>query len=285
MSFYRPSHSSSRELTIEDVVRIAPSVGATEAHESRSSRYAYIPTKIILDGMIAEGFVPVLAKQGNTRVEGKAEFTKHLIRLRHRSQEFRPGAAVREVVLINSHDGTSSYHLYAGLFRVVCLNGLVTGDHYQSVKVSHTGDVRDRVIEGAFEVLSETKRAVERADEWRALPLAREEQVAFAYAAHELRFPALTDETETDRLARVPVDPTRLLEVRRSDDRSSDLWTTLNVIQEHVVRGGQRGRVVASNGRARRTRTREVTGIDQSTALNRALWTLTERMAAIRAAA
>lgn len=271
-------------LTLDQIKRIAPSVAAESAHESRSDRYAYIPTIRVLEGLMRADFYPVLAMQGNTRVPGKADFTKHLVRLRHREDEFKVNATVREVVLINSHDGTSSYHLNAGLFRVLCTNGLVTSESYKSVKVPHKGDVQGLVIEGAYEVLGETARAIEASQEWSGIRLNRDESMILAESAHMLRFPAREDETEAERLARVPVRPADILRPRRSGDTSDDLWTTFNVAQENVIRGGQSGRVRSTDGRTRRASVREVTGIDQSTTLNRALWALTERMAALKAA-
>ena len=60
-------------------------------------------------------------------MEGKAEFTKHMIRMRHAGQvQTRPAA--NEIILINSHDGASSYQMLAGLLRFVCCNGLVVGE-------------------------------------------------------------------------------------------------------------------------------------------------------------
>jgi hypothetical protein len=49
----------------------------------------------------------------------KRGFTKHMIRLR------KPGAvwfgeALPEVVLLNAHDGTSSYQMFHGIFRTIC---------------------------------------------------------------------------------------------------------------------------------------------------------------------
>lgn len=65
-------------------------------------------------------------------------------------------------------------------------------------------------------------------------------------------------------------------------DRS--LWTTFNVIQENVVRGGLQGRKRNAEGRIRRAQTRAITGIDQNMTLNRALWTLAEGMQHLKAA-
>ena len=80
------------------------------------------------------------------RDEGKREHTKHMIRLRHASQI--NGAEANEIVLLNSHDGTSSYQMLAGMFRFVCSNGLVCGNTVADVRVPHKGDVAGLVIEG-----------------------------------------------------------------------------------------------------------------------------------------
>jgi hypothetical protein len=70
---------------------------------------------------------------------------------------------------------------------------------------------------------------------------------------------------------------------RRGDDTGSDLWTTLNRVQENSIRGGLRGVTRDANGRRQVRRTREVTGIDQDVKLNRALWTLAEEMRKLKA--
>lgn len=64
-----------------------------------------------------------MACRTRVRDEGKGEHTKHMLRLRHASQI--NGAEAKEIVLLNSHDGTSSYQMVAGMFRFVCSNGLV----------------------------------------------------------------------------------------------------------------------------------------------------------------
>ena len=66
----------------EDQMRgAAPSVFAEGKHASRSERYTYIPTIDVLRGLRKEGFEPFMVAQGQSRVEGKAEFTKHMIRI------------------------------------------------------------------------------------------------------------------------------------------------------------------------------------------------------------
>lgn len=104
-------------LTEEQMRAAAPSIFAQGKHTSRSDRYSYIPTIDVLRGLRKEGFEPFMVAQGSSRVEGKAEFTKHMIRMRHASQvQARPEA--HEIILINSHDGASSYQMLAGMFRL-----------------------------------------------------------------------------------------------------------------------------------------------------------------------
>jgi hypothetical protein len=78
----RSNFTSNQPLTIEQIGQIAPSALAVRAHESRSDRYAYIPTLDVIKGMMNAGFQPFKASQSISRVEGKGDFTKHMIRFR-----------------------------------------------------------------------------------------------------------------------------------------------------------------------------------------------------------
>lgn len=256
-----------------------PSIFATEAHESRSDRFAPIPTIQVLDGLRAEGFEPFFAQQANTRIAGKADFTKHMLRLRHRSISNDAGEAF-EIILVNANDGTSSYQMIPGFFRFVCANGLMTGDTFDEVKVRHSGDAIGEVIEGAYRVLDDAPRVAEQVREFKGVRLDDGERAALAEAAHILRFPEAT----APDAPKPPITAADLLAPRRSEDRATDLWTAFNAVQENTLRGGMTRRVQDADGRWRRRTVRAVTGIDQSKALNRALWTLAERMAELKAA-
>ncbi len=276
---------SQNVLTEDQMRRFAPSIFAEGKHESRSERYTYIPTWQVLQGLMREGFEPVQVVQGRTRVEGKADFTKHLIKLRHASaiKADTLGQEIPEITLINSHDGTSSYEFIAGFLRLACLNGLmVSAGTLESVKVAHRGDIVDNVIEGAFTVINQFDSAIQSRDAMKALTLDSNEQRIFARAALVARFG--TDEErrdeETGRIAPIPVTVEQALTVRRAEDRDSSLWTTFNRVQETTVRGGLRHAQLTQTGR--RNRTREVTGISENVRLNRALWQLADEMRALK---
>lgn len=276
-------HLGRTVLSDDQLRQLAPSIFASDKHTSRSERYAYIPTSEVLDGMRSNGFEPVYAKQGSSRVEGKAEYTKHLIRFRHQGGQVAAravGDVFPEVVVVNSHDGTSAYKVMAGLMRLACLNGMMVADReLASVSVPHKGDVGGAVIDGSFTVLDESRKAVEAADTWSGINLTHDEQQAMAEAARVIRFGDAEGNVET------PIRPDQLLTPRRYEDRGADLWRVSNRLQENAIRGGLTAMGRDSNNRPRRVTSREVRGIDSDVKINRALWLLTERMAGLKAAA
>ena len=265
---HSPALRSDYPLSDDQIRRVAPSIFADAPHESRSERYAYIPTAAVLTELRKEGFQPFMATQTRVRDEGKREHTKHMLRLRHASQI--NGAEANEIVLLNSHDGTSSYQMLAGMFRFVCSNGLVCGDTVADVRVPHKGDVAGHVIEGAYQVLSGFERVKDSRDAMRAITLHDAEAEVFARAALALKY-------DEDKPA--PITESQILRPRRHDDDRRDLWSVFNRTQENLTKGGLSAR--AANGR--RQTTRPVQGIDQSVRLNRALWLLADGLRQLKA--
>ena len=74
---------SESPLAEDQMRQAAPSIFAEGKHASRSERYTYIPTIEVLRGLRKEGFEPFMVAQSKSRIEGKTDFTKHMIRMRH----------------------------------------------------------------------------------------------------------------------------------------------------------------------------------------------------------
>lgn len=267
-------------LSVDQIARVAPSVLATEAHESRGTRYAYIPSMDVIRGLQGEGFLAVEARQTRCRDEGKREHTKHMVRMRHPSAlGAQVGDSFPEVILVNSHDGTSSYQLMSGVYRLVCSNGMVVAQGTgEEVKVRHSGNVINEVIEGSFRVLDGMRLVTEHIKEFGSIQVTEPEKALLAETAAEIRWGR---DEETGNLLAPIYEPTQLIRPRRWDDRKSDLWTVFNTIQENVVKGGVQG--MSASGR--RNRTREISGVDQNVKVNRALWAMAERFAELKLAA
>lgn len=259
------SFRSQSALSNDQIAYHAPSVMASEAHESRGERYSFIPTIQVIDGLRAEGFQPYEIRQTKVRDASKREHTKHMVRLRHASSIVND--EVPEIILLNSHDGSSSYQIMSGVFRFVCSNGLIAGDMFNNIKVRHSGNVVGDVIEGATRVLEDAKQIGSRIDEYKAIALDQSEQQAFAKAALQLRW---GDDA--------PINTNRLLAAHRHADVKGDLWTTFNRVQENMLKGGVPGR----SATGRRITTRAVGGVTENVKLNKALWTLADTMAALK---
>ena len=280
-------HRFDKPLDDAQLRLMAPSIFADEPHQSRSARYVYIPTIEIINEMRREGFVPMSAKQSTTRDVSRVEHTKHLIRMRHvddaNGTRMTIGGLCPEIVLLNSHDGSSRYKLMAGMFRFICCNGLIVASQlFGEVSVQHSGDIKGAVIEGSFEVLKQSKSAVEVAETWSNLQLSYEESMIFAEAAHVMRFGP--DEVTGGFNAKHAIGAEALLRSRRIDDDGRDLFRTFNRIQENCLVGDLSGSSRDANGRRRSMTTRAVKGIDADVRLNRALWAMGRQMAELKAA-
>jgi Domain of unknown function (DUF932) len=260
-----------RPLSNEEIMQIAPSVFATQPWHAQSERYAFVPTSVVVDGMRNAGFEPYSVRQAGTRIEGKREFTKHIIRFRPVNNTLTVvGDTAVEAAVTNSHDGTSQYELGLGAFRLACLNGLMVSEGIADiVKIRHTGNIIQDVIEATQRILEHAPRVSEAIQLWKTIDLAPSEARILAEEAHSLRFEEGTVSPSAERL----------LQPRRQSDTGTDLWTTFNRVQENTVEGGLRT-FAAITGR--RSRTRAVTGIAENSKLNRALWSLAAKMAEIK---
>lgn len=272
--FGRNSHQiSGREALDNDALfRHVPSVFAREAHDSRSERYVYVPTIEIVEGLRREGWFPFFAVQAVPRDGSRVGHAKHMLRLRRDDGIGKPEAA--EVIIVNSHDGTSSYQMFAGVLRFVCTNSMIAGERFEEVRVPHTGRIQDQIIEGVYTVAEDFPRLIDATETMKETRLTQAEQTVLAEASLVARY----GEEES------PVRPDQIIQPRRREDVGQSLWQTFNVIQENLIRGGLHGRRQTSDGRIRRSQTRAINGIDQNVGLNRALWTLAEGMQRIKAA-
>lgn len=262
---YRSAHP----MTADQISRAAPAAFASGAHDSRSDRYTPIPTMTVVEALRRAVGVEVYgATQAGARDADRRAHTKHVLRLRRPDQA--ANGDTPELVLTNSYDGSTSYRLNLGCYRFVCANGLMVGDTWDEARVKHMGE------DAIPAMIEQTQRLAARFDDVRdavadlkRVQLEPEAQIAFARSAALLRHDS---DAET-------VEPRDLLRVRREADKSADLWTTFNRVQERLIRGEYYKTARDKYDRPTLRRVRPVKGVDQNSAINRALWTLTEEMA------
>jgi len=134
------------------------------------------------------------------------------------------------------------------------------------------------VIDATYTVLKAAERALVAPQDWSNMRLNSDEMDILAQSAHLLRFGDADGDTKT------PIQPSQLLEQRRTGDIADDLWTTWNVVQENASKGGISAYGRDDLGRPCKVRSRAVTGIDQDIKLNKALWLLGAKIAELKGA-
>ena len=128
-------------LTSPEIKEKASSIFTTTSAPGTSQKYSHISTKQIIDDMEELGWGVVDAKQVRAR-KGEG-FQKHLVVFRN-NDLFIEGAdgdnVFPQILLTNSHDGKNAFTFTAGLFRMICENGLVIStQEFENMKIRHYG--------------------------------------------------------------------------------------------------------------------------------------------------
>jgi hypothetical protein len=118
--------------------------------------------------------------------------------------------------------------------------------------------MKDQLIAASRNISKSTAKAAEVMDEWQTINLTERQAKDYAADAAKIRWKDGAD----DGLIQ------NLLNVRRVEDQNKDLWTTFNVVQENLIRGG------FVNSRTRRA-VRAINNIQKDVDYNSQLWELT----------
>lgn len=272
--------------TDENLRRVFPSIFAEAKQEGLSDRYLYVPTFKLIEGLESQGFEIVGAKQSKARSQDKREHTKHVVYLSHPSMIDSDGMTVGDerpmLALTNSHNGTSALAFDTAFFRLVCSNGLLMpSSAINSARVIHKVGMEHDVLDAAYRVITALPEQVRQIETMKQVKLSEPERMLLASSAARLAF----DESQIELNAKIGNDiVSKLVRPRRMADSGADLWSTFNVIQENIIKGGLR--IVAENeqGQRRIQKTRAVGAIDRDSKLNKELMRLAQEMASLKTA-
>ena len=224
--------NNSEFLSQEQIRKIAPSVFTAQGAETTSEKYAHIPTNRILEDMQTLGWGVVDAKEVKARKQ--IGFQKHLIVFRNNDIVINGSdgdTVFPQVLLTNSHDGKNAFTFTAGLFRLVCENGLVVStQEFENMKIRHYGYDFETLQNTIKEMVEKLPLTVESMNKFKATELAQDQALDFAKRAVECRF-------SEDEIANVKIDWDDLLTPTRPEDQGNNLWSVFNVIQEKLVHG------------------------------------------------
>ena len=254
-------------LTKEKIREIASSV-FTEVADSKttSKHYVHIPTEQVIDDMSSLGWGVVDAKQVNTRKN--PGFQKHMVVFGNNDLvvEGQDGDTVMpRILMTNSHDGKNAFQFQAGLYRLVCSNGLVIADaEFANMKIRHMGYDLTELKTVINEIVEKLPLTVECMNKLKSKQLSEEEKAEFAKGA-------LATRLSEKELSNVTSDQILdLLEPTRVEDKGDDMWNVFNVIQEKIIHG--MFDVYGVSGKVRKAR--KIKNFRQDTKVNQELYQL-----------
>lgn len=246
----------------DEMQRRAPALFALQAHPKMSEKYAFTNTYDILLHIHNKGF-KVTSVMG-----GSKKFNKFMVRMRHKDLDLRDRAP--EIIIIDSHDGTSRIKLVLGMIEFICMNGMVAGDLLYSKSFVHrVPDLMAQIMLEVDDIQTPIDNMLKRVERMQNYQTNVGERMLLADAATRVRF-------GDDRPAGFIADMRRrLLEVRRAADNDNNLYTVMNVIQENILRGGMH---YQSGNRL--LRMAPINNVGRNIDINQRLWQEAERLVA-----
>jgi hypothetical protein len=219
-------------LSKEEIKSKAPSVFTSTAAQGVSEKYTHIPTSNVIEDMDLLGWKVVDAKEVKAR-KGIG-FQKHLLVFRNEDVVINGAdgdTVFPQILLTNSHDGKNSFTFTAGLFRMICENGLVVStEQFEDVKMRHMGYTFEDLQEQIKGMVERLPLTVESMNKMKQIEMSQDAAIEFARKAVATRF----NENEIENIS---VDINTLLVPTRKEDEGNDLWSVFNVVQEKILDG------------------------------------------------
>ena len=226
-------------MSKEDIRKQAPLVFAEgKTNPETSERYAYSNTEKLIDCMAKFGWGVTDCKQ--QRPNKRTKFRSFHTLAFQNPNVFCTNEAGTEiesfprVIVSTSHDGFHSFRFMAGLYRLVCSNGLILADaEFASFSIRHINFDFEKELEGVIErTVAIVKEKVEVMNKMKQINLTEAQRFEFAKKAIAIRKGLNWED--------IPVnddDITDILEPVRDEDKGNDLFRVFNVLQEKVING------------------------------------------------
>jgi len=217
-----------------------------------SDHYSFVPTMNVINDLRELGYEVTDAVQVKARKKSTNGYQKHMITLEHpkykldqvNEVEISDGKTETQVtkvkeypqiLLTNSHDGGNAFTLSAGIFRLVCSNGLVIKtEDYGSARLVHKGYSFEAVQELVKQFEETVDGVLTKITEMKKVELTKAQQIEFAKQAALLRFKSKSyNEDNIDKVVNID----DLLNVDRKEDAGNGLYEVFNRVQESLING------------------------------------------------
>lgn len=211
----------------------------TVISEGLSKEYAPVSTELLLKPFFDDGW---FIKRHKTKGLSK----EHIV-LKHHDYVY-PNGDYLTVELVNSRDGSAALNFFGGYGRLVCNNGLYIGD-LEHGRFIHRGTSIYERLENKYE------KIVAHLDSIKNDVIALQNAYLTEEKVHNALYGIYRDVFEKDTKKYESIvnpttyDLTRLLNVRRLEDKAQDAFTVMNVVQENIIRYGKLGAYVTTTNK------------------------------------
>ena len=221
-------------MTKEQMREVAPAVFTMTPSDEVSKHYTHIPTTKVIDDMELLGWGVVDVKEVKARKAKTRGVQKHMVVFRNPDVIINgeDGDTVfPQILLTNSHDGKNAFTFTAGLFRMICENGLVISTtQFEDVKMRHMGYTFEDLQVNIRDMVERLPLTVESMNKMKEVEMGEQAALEFAKKALGTRF----DEKQMNR---IQIDLNELLKPTRKEDMGNDVWSVFNVVQEKIIEG------------------------------------------------
>jgi hypothetical protein len=218
--------------TIEQIRSIAPSIFTNHGAKGTSEKYSHIPTDQVIRDMELLGWGVADAKEVKARKN--AGYQKHLVVFRNPDVVINGAdndTVFPQILLTNSHDGKNSFVFTAGLFRMICENGLVIStEQFDEIKVRHMGYDFEKLQDTIKKLVENLPLTVEAMNQMVNTELEQDQIVSLAKDLLDLRVENSKNTYDINAIEAI-------LTPQRNQDMGTDLWKVFNRIQENILEG------------------------------------------------
>ena len=232
------NHQALNDIEIKHLCPVAFKDKMTKAEINKlglSKHYSFVPTINVINDFRSLGYEVVDAKQVKARKKSTNGYQKHMLTFEHPKYKVDNSEEYPQILLTNSHDGGNAFTLSAGIFRLVCSNGLVIKtEDYGSARLVHKGYSFEAVQKLVKEFEKTADEALTKVKAMKEVDLTKDLQIEFAKEAALLRFKSKS--FNMDNIGKV-VDLDDILNAERKEDEGNKLWEVFNRVQESIING------------------------------------------------
>ncbi len=256
-------------MTLEEIQKKAPAVLAQGTASRVSKHFTHIPTTTLISDMEKLGWYVADVGQQTSGIASNQEFGKHMVIFRNKDLKMTDDSGdtvFPQILITNAHNGTAAFQFNAGLFRLVCSNGLVVStEDFGSLRIKHRGYSFEELQTTVMKMVEELPGTVEVLNKFKAVELSEEQKIEFALEALGVRFEG----------EQAVVEPKLLLEPKREADKGNNLWAVYNVVQENIIQGG----FAYKTSKGRNKTAKKIKAFKRDIRVNKELFALAEAFA------